>query len=51
MNIYNDVIYGSDILIIITSLLLLILYPEYEYKYIFIMEIVNHIIILLEKSN
>lgn len=38
----------QDILIIISSLILLSIYPNYRYKFIFIMEIINHGIILLE---
>lgn len=45
--IYNNV-YGSDIIIIIISSLLLIVYPNYKYKYIFMMEIVNHSVILFQ---
>ena len=38
----------QDILIIISSLIILSIYPNYRYKFIFIMEIINHGIILLE---
>lgn len=47
--VYNEIINGQDILIIISSFALLNLYPNYRYKFIFAMEILNHGIILLEK--
>jgi hypothetical protein len=41
---YIKIIPHSDIFIIIMSSILFILYPDYKYKFIFIMEILNHVI-------
>ena len=44
----EEIIYHQDVFIIISSFILLIVYPNYRYNFVFVMEIINHSIILLE---
>lgn len=46
---YNEILYSNNKIIIIVSLLLLILYPNYKYNFIFIIEIIDHSIIEYER--
>ena len=52
---YNGINYDSikydDTLIILICIIFIILYPHYDYNYIFWMELINHIIILIGKIN
>ena len=46
---YKDIKNNSDILFIIILTLSVLFYPNYQFNYILIMEIINHLIILKEK--